>query len=156
MVRRRGAARQEVVAGLDVDKAVAIAGGPEMFCAMNTFIAPAYRLYCKGVRSTETFSDVRHEAKVTPVKRLGTAAACMRTPSIGASNKRTRPRMAHAHAAAQDGGGEFLFCDEYNNHMTDGTIKRDVRKTKFCAQVRCRARSLTRTQAQTRAHMPQA
>ena len=141
------------MAGLDVDKAVAIAGGPEMFCAMNTFIAPAYRLYCKGVRSTETFSDVRHEAKVLS---SGHGAACMRTQSIGASNKRTRPRMAHAHAAAQDGGGEFLFCDEYNNHMTDGTIKRDVRKTKFCAQVRRRARSLTRTQAQTRAHMPQA
>jgi hypothetical protein len=73
---------------------------------MNTFVAPAYRLYCKGVRSTETFSDVRHEAK--------------------------------------DGGGEFLFCDEYNNHITDGTIKRDVRKTKFCAQVGMRAEAQAR------------
>ena len=86
MVHRRGAARQEVVAGLDVDKAVAIAGGPEMFCAMNTFIAPAYRLYCKGVRSTETFSDVRHEAKV-----LSCGHGAARTQSVQTTN-------AHAHA----------------------------------------------------------
>ena len=38
--------------------------------------------------------------------------------------------------------------------MTDGTIKRDVRKTKFCAQVRRRARSLARSRAHNhrRAH----